>query len=176
MHGHKCDLDSQEVQEKIQIGLEKPNKWVISFFLAQLDSFLIRWNSKMIQIDVSENRTKSRIDRMLKKDEFLFFKVKYIYNEHFLYNLFNPFDGKEEESESFTSDYYHQDSKLTHSYSILEAPYGASIGVVKQNYRKLAKMYHPDRVHNKNATIVDLYTKKFQEIQNAYQYLKNRLK
>jgi molecular chaperone DnaJ len=171
----KVKLDAIS-NEKIQLKLEKPNKWVISFFLAQLDSFLLKWNSKIIQIDVSESRTKARIDRMLKKDKFLFFKIKYIYNEHFLYNLFNPFSSGEKEYDSFTSNSYQQDAQMTHWYSVLEAPYGASIGVVKQNYRKLAKMYHPDRVHNKNKTIVELYTKRFQEIQNAYASLKQRLK
>ncbi len=44
--------------------------------------------------------------------------------------------------------------------------------VVKKRYLKLAKEYHPDSVFDKSSEIVQAHTKKFQEIQEAFESVK----
>lgn len=54
-------------------------------------------------------------------------------------------------------------------YEILEVSPTASARQIKNNYHKLAKIYHPDVYKGKD-------TNKFKQIQEAYQILKNQLK
>ena len=168
--------------KEVKILLKEPNPWIITFFTSQLDRFITEFDEKRIFLDASEERSKSRLDRVLKKKSFLFFNMKYTYSKNFLTILFNEFTKQRRDNRynynrenSFNSKGYYQDSTLLYHYGVLELNYNASLKEVKTNYRKLAKMYHPDKVHHKNQTIINLYTKKFQDIQNSYQFLKNHL-
>ncbi|MCA9836803.1 MAG: DnaJ domain-containing protein [Trueperaceae bacterium] len=44
--------------------------------------------------------------------------------------------------------YQGQDPKVKHYYSVLELPYGASTTEIKQAYKRLMKIYHPDKFQN----------------------------
>jgi DnaJ-domain-containing protein 1 len=164
----------------VKIILREQNPWITAFFSSQLDKFIVEFDERRLFLNTYEQRAKDRLDRVLKKKDFLFFTIKYTYSKNFLTILFT--DPKKEKKKfnydrkkSFTSENYYQDRTLLHHYGILELSYNASLKEVKSNYRRLAKMYHPDRVHHKNDTIIDLYTKKFQAIQTSYHFLKEHL-
>jgi DnaJ-domain-containing protein 1 len=164
----------------VKILLREPNPWITSFFSSQLDKFIVEFDERRLFLNTTEERAKTRLDRVLKKKDIIFFNIKYDYSKNFLTILFT--DPKKERrkfgqnrKKSFNSENYHQDRVLLHHYGILELAYGATLKDVKNNYRRLAKMYHPDRVHHKNETIVELYTKKFQDIQTSYHFLKEHL-
>ena len=52
-------------------------------------------------------------------------------------------------------------------YKVLELEEHATISEIKKSYKRLAKIYHPDKCNHPNATI------KFQEINYAYEILSN---
>jgi curved DNA-binding protein CbpA len=54
-------------------------------------------------------------------------------------------------------------------YQTLELPPNASPRRIKEQYRKLAKLYHPDRTSNPNKKAY--FTEKFREINTAYEAL-----
>jgi len=190
-------LDAISSRE-VKILLKEPNSWIIAYFSSQLVHFVTEHDSRRIFLNASGERSKSRLDRVLKRQSFLFFNLKFTYSKNFLTVLFNEYinnnsgDSKNWEQSSsnnnsqwgfnfnrensFNSKGYYQNPSLLLHYNNLELPYGAKFEDVKSSYRKLAKMYHPDRVMHKNETIVNLYTKKFQEIHNSYQFLKDYLK
>ncbi len=58
---------------------------------------------------------------------------------------------------------------MKYYYQILELPLNASPRRIKEQYRKLAKRYHPDRVTDPAAKA--RYADKFREINNAYEAL-----
>jgi len=62
--------------------------------------------------------------------------------------------------------------KLKKSYKILSISDESSSMEVKKNYRNMLKKYHPDIVYNQSDTLVQLYTKRFQVIQSAYEFVK----
>ncbi len=165
--------------KEVKILLKEPNPWIITYFSSQLDKFITEYDDRRLFLNASEERSKSRLDRVLKRKSFLFFNIKFTYSENFLTILFNKYTQqrrtKYNRENSFNTQGYHQDSVLLYHYGVLELQYNASISDVKANYRRLAKMYHPDRVHHKNQTIINLYTKKFQDIQSSYQFLKEHL-
>ena len=57
-------------------------------------------------------------------------------------------------------------------YSILEVPRNASASHIKKTYKKLALKWHPD----KNLNCVDVATKRFNEISEAYEVLSDEEK
>jgi len=167
--------------KEVRILLKDENPWIISYFYSQLDKFITEYDHRNLFLNASDDRSKSRLDRVLKRKSILFFNIRFTYSKGFLTILFNEFTKNRQNrfnynrNNSFNSKNYNQDSKLLYHFGILELQYDSTFIEVKTNYRKLAKMYHPDRVHHKNQTIVSLYTKKFQDIQASYQYLKDYL-
>ena len=59
-------------------------------------------------------------------------------------------------------------------YSILECTISDSNDVIKNNYRKLVKDFHPDMISGKDLPkpFIEFANKKFNEIQTAYEYIK----
>ena len=59
-------------------------------------------------------------------------------------------------------------------YSILECSQFDSDEIVKSQYRKLAKVFHPDLAYSKDLPqpFIDYATQKFKEIQEAYEVIK----
>ena len=62
--------------------------------------------------------------------------------------------------------------ELQKSFMLLGASKSEEFKIVKRKYLKLAKQYHPDSVFNKEDKIIELHTKKFQEIQEAFTNIK----
>ncbi len=57
-------------------------------------------------------------------------------------------------------------------YTILGVQRNASFEEIKKAYRRLANIYHPDKVSHMGEEFQSLAEKKFKEIQEAYQKLK----
>lgn len=66
------------------------------------------------------------------------------------------------------------DNSLKPYYNVLGASELDSMQIVRKKYLKLAKTYHPDRVSYTNVSLVDEYTRLFQEIQNAYEVVREK--
>ncbi len=82
------------------------------------------------------------------------------------------FSGDSSEGFSANQNTTYPDAKY---YEALEIPYGSSLDVIKTNYRKLIKVYHPDLYvsNEENYKIAVAVTKKINE---AYQFLKEKHK
>jgi curved DNA-binding protein CbpA len=55
---------------------------------------------------------------------------------------------------------------------VLQCPFGASQDALKDSYKKLAKVYHPDKILQEEAYMIKHYTQKFQLLQEAYAALR----
>jgi DnaJ-class molecular chaperone len=65
-----------------------------------------------------------------------------------------------------------KEDETTLFYTVLECPVGASQDALKKSYKKLTKVYHPDKVIHEAPHMVEHYTQKFQLLQEAYTALK----
>ena len=96
---------------------------------------------------------------------------------------FEGYDGKNKSSSSKSNDdthrAYSQDyaNKTVYYLSVLGLKPGASIEDAKRAYKELSKRFHPDVVSGKDLDyeFVQFATKRFQGIQEAYDYLKVHL-
>jgi len=152
----------------VLISLDKPNSWVINYFRSQLEVYVEKGTDTSLVIDVTDYKAKARLERALNKHNILHYIVKYNYDRKFMSKLYSDFANFsfgdlckcEEEIENLDF------------YTILECPLGASQKDIKNNYKKLTKAYHPDKVFQESPHMIKHYTQKFQLLQEAYSALR----
>jgi hypothetical protein len=152
----------------VLISLRTPNIWVMNYFRSQLQVYVEKGTDISLVLDVSDYKAKERLDKTLNKKHVLHYEIKYIYDNHFISKLYSDFA-------SFSFGNLAKNENLDKNvkfYTILECPVGASKEILKRNYRKLAKLYHPDTVSQQEPDMLDQYTEKFQRLQEAYTALK----
>ena len=152
----------------VLISLDSPNAWVMNYMRSQLEVYVERGTDISLVLDVSDFKAKARFERALNKRHILHYQIQYTYDNHFLSKLYSDFAnfsfgdlakaGIEEEKKRF--------------YTILECPVGASQDALKKSYKKLVKVYHPDKVYHETPYLLEHYTQKFQLLQEAYEALR----
>ena len=155
-------------KDTVLLSLEQPNQWVLNYMRSQLEVYVERGTDVSLVIDVSDHKAKARLDRALNKRDILHYQIKYVYDNQFISKIYSDFAHYSfgdlcKEKEDTT---YHR------FYSILECPIGASPDILKKNYKKLTKAYHPDKVYSETPHLLEHYTQKFQLLQEAYSALK----
>ncbi|MEA3521912.1 MAG: J domain-containing protein [Campylobacterota bacterium] len=151
----------------VVISLHAPNLWVISYLRSQLDLYITEETSTSLVLDVSQMIAKTRLERSLNKRHILHYQLQYYYDSEFMQHLYGnyaQFSFDEHDDNHFES--------MLHYYTVLECPIGSSQDALKKSYKKLVKVYHPDRVHRENNNVVNHYTQKFQLLQEAYTALR----
>ena len=176
----KIELEKLERQEYVNvklyaydentvlISLDEENSWVLNYFRSQLEVYVDKGTDISLVVDVEDYKAKARLERVLNKQHILHYRIKYSYDNHFmskLYSYFSNFsfgdlckDKVEDENKQF--------------YTVLECPIGASQDALKKSYKKLTKVYHPDKIFYENPNMVKYYTNKFQLLQEAYTALR----
>jgi len=149
-------------------SLYAPNRWVISYLRSQLDIYVREATDTSLVIDVEEIRAKSRLERALNKRHILHYSLQYQYDSQFMQRLYSDYADFEFDEETDTE----LIDEMMHYYTVLECPVGATQDALRKSYKKLVKIYHPDRVYCDNPDIVNHYTQKFQLLQEAYTALR----
>ena len=152
----------------VLISLDYPNAWVINYMHSQLEVYVEKGTDISLVIDVSDYKAKARLERALNKRHILHYQIQYTYDNHFMSKLYSDFANfsfgdlcKQNEAD-----------ENIHFYTVLECPVGASQDALKKSYKKLTKVYHPDKIFNDSPHMVKHYTQKFQLLQEAYQALR----
>lgn len=155
-------------KDTVLISLDNPNDWVLNYMRSQLEVYVERGTDLSLVIDVSDYKAKARLERALNKRHILHYEIQYTYDNHFMSKLYSDFASfsfgdlcKEDE---------HDEHKLF--YTVLECPVGASQDALKKSYKKLTKVYHPDKIIHEAPHMVEHYTQKFQLLQEAYTALR----
>jgi hypothetical protein len=152
----------------VLISLDYPNSWVISYLRSQLEVYIEKGTDISLVIDVSDYKAKARLERALNKRHILHYQIQYTYDNHFMSKLYSDFANF---SFGDLCKQNEMDENL-HLYTVLECPVGASQDALKKSYKKLTKVYHPDKIFNDSPNMVKHYTQKFQLLQEAYQALR----
>lgn len=155
-------------KDTVLISLDNPNMWVLNYFRSQLEVYVERGTDVSLVVDVSDYKAKARLERALNKRHILHYQIQYTFDNHFMSKLYSDFANysfgnlcrDEEEDE------------MVQFYTVLECPVGASQDALKKSYKKLTKVYHPDKVFHEEPHMVEHYTQKFQLLQEAYTALR----
>lgn len=154
--------------DTVLITLDYPNSWVLNYLRSQLEVYVERGTDTSLVLDVSDYKAKARLERALNKRHVLHYQISYGFNERFISKLYSDFAGF-----SFGTIYDDDEEKQkTHFYSVLQCPIGASQDALKESYKRLAKVYHPDKVNQEAPHMIKHYTQKFQLLQEAYSALR----
>jgi len=152
----------------VLISLDSPNSWVTNYLRSQLEVYVERGTDISLVIDVSDYKAKARFEKALNKRHILHYQIQYTYDNHFMSKLYSNFANfsfgdlrKADELES-----------KKEFYTILECPIGASQDALKKSYKKLTKVYHPDKIIHEAPHMVHHYTQKFQLLREAYEALR----
>lgn len=176
----KIELEKEEEPENVKvnlyaydkdtvlISLDSPNSWVLNYMRSQLEVYVEKGTDVSLVVDVSDYKAKSRLERALNKRHILHYQIQYTYDNHFMSKLYSDFANfsfgdlcaDKEKDENI------------HFYTVLECPIGASQDALKKSYKKLTKVYHPDKIFNDNPHMIKHYTQKFQLLQEAYTALR----
>ena len=152
----------------VLISLDQPNLWVLNYLRSQLEVYVERGTDVSLVVDVSDYKAKSRLERALNKRHILHYQIQYSYDNRFMSKLYSDFA-----SYSFGDLCKSQkDDENIRLYTVLECPVGASQDALKKSYKKLAKVYHPDKIIHESPNMVEHYTQKFQLLQEAYTALR----
>ncbi len=155
--------------QNVTLSLYAPNRWVISYLRAQLEHFVIEVSDTSLRLDMEQMHAKSRLERTLNKRHVLHYQLQYHYDSRFMARLYGEYAdfAFEDDDES-----QKQIESMMHYYTILECPVGATQDALKKSYKKLVRVYHPDRVHSEHPDMIYRYTQKFQLLQEAYTALR----
>ncbi len=155
-------------KNRVLVTLDRANSWVISYLRSQLELYIERGTDTSLVLDLSDLKSRERLDKTLNKRSVLHYQITYTYDSRFMSKLYSEFAHysfgnlcKEEE-----------DRERNYFYMVLECPVGASQDVLRDSYKKLAKVYHPDKLHNEPPYMIKRYTQKFQLLQEAYAALR----
>jgi DnaJ-like protein len=152
----------------VLISLDQPNLWVLNYLRSQLEVYVERGTDISLVIDVSDFKAKARLERALNKRHILHYQIQYSYDNRFMSKLYSDFANF-----SFGDLCKNQnEDENMRLYTVLECPVGASQDALKKSYKKLAKVYHPDKIIHENPNMVRHYTQKFQLLQEAYTALR----
>lgn len=155
-------------KDTVLISLDAPNSWVINYLRSQLEVYVERGTDSSLVVDVSDYKAKARLERALNKRHILHYQIQYSYDNHFMSKLYSDFA-----SFSFGDLCKAEDeNKNIHLYTVLECPVGASQDALKKSYKKLVKVYHPDKIVHEHPNMINHYTQKFQLLQEAYSALR----
>ncbi len=155
-------------KDTVLITLDYPNSWILNYLRSQLEIYVERGTDSSLVIDVSDYKAKTRLERALNKRHILHYQIQYTYDNHFMSKLYSDFANfsfgdlcKEEE-----------DTVNNRFYTVLECPIGASQDALKKSYKKLVKVYHPDKIIHDSPHMINHYTQKFQLLREAYEALR----
>ena len=155
-------------KDTVLISLEDPNSWILNYMRSQLEVYVERGTDISLVIDVSDYKAKARLERALNKRHILHYQIQYTYDNHFMSKLYSDFANFS--FGDLCSD--EEEDETTQFYTVLECPIGASQDALKQSYKKLTKVYHPDKIFHENPHMIKHYTQKFQLLQEAYTALR----
>lgn len=152
------------------IELSRPNKWVMSYLASQLGRYIADIDDQRIMLNLYDMQAKARFEHALDKESVLHYQLTYQYDEEFMQKLYSDFTqytfNKENPKQKEDAKIVYDENQ--HYYTVLECEVGATSAQIRQNYKKLIKIYHPDRVYSENSELVNEYTQKFQQLQEAY--------
>lgn len=153
-------INENEISVSINQHQEKIGQY---FKLVFKDSLSASSKKSTFNIVIKTKAHLSILKDMLSRKEIL--NIPVIFVTHGLsFKRLHPEETKSAE--------YLYEEKLKKSYMILSISEQSSASEIKNNYRNMLKKYHPDVVYSQDKELVMLYTRRFQVIQTAYEFVK----
>ena len=134
--------------QRVELVLSKPCVWYALFMHSMLGDIVLHTSPSALVLSVTTLYDKQAFEKSLTFTHLFGAKIAYHFDNNVLSTLFVPY-----------APYYH----------LLQCDTNASPLQLKQNYKRLAKRYHPDTVaHQNDPQKLAHYTQTFQALHEAY--------
>lgn len=152
---------------RVMLKMDKPNSVARRYIANIFEEYYVGCDRDEIYLDSTKPYFWESIMNLIS------FKVIHNVILDFDYESFESRGGLGSFESSFLTD---EERILRGCYMTLECHYQDDFELVKKNYLKLAKEYHPDNVFGQEAHIIESYNDRFRKIQEAYEKIKRYLK
>lgn len=153
--------------KRIMLKMDKANSVARRYIAQMFEEYYVGCDRDEIYLDSTKPYFWESIMNLIS------FKVIHNVILDFDYDSFKNRGGLGSFESSFLTD---EERILRGCYMTLECHYQDDFALVKKNYLKLAKEYHPDNVFGQDSQIVESYNDRFRKIQEAYEKIKTYLK
>ncbi len=175
-------LKSNQIQQQLKIDVKIEDNYVVVFYLSGSNSIfvnylknyfknhLVQYRPKNYTVTIypESSKTIELLEKLFQKKEIIGCYVEFNYNkkeyEQYRQNIDKKSIRKRKSNALF--------NLLEEYFKVLECSSGDSFETIRKQYLRLVKRYHPDRVLNSNQTLLSHYSKKFQDIKQAYEIIK----
>ncbi|AQW81207.1 putative DnaJ domain protein [Campylobacter pinnipediorum subsp. pinnipediorum] len=162
--------------DEVIFRLQKSNNLFFGYLLQTFKNreFKINDSKTRLNIKITSDKDCDILQSLFEKKEYLDFIVEFDKDDE----KFDKFkrNFKVKKSAKFINRFSALASLLEDNFKVLDCKIDSSFDDIRQSYLDLVKIYHPDRHANKSENIKDVYRKKFEQIQNAYESLKSFFK
>jgi len=159
------------IVSKNSIEIKVENEVFVFYFEGFFGKNILEQTEHSLKIPTKISCLKQLRALMQKKVIFGSF-INFVYDKIRWKKLFDQLDQKLKPRKTF---FYFQDP-MEQNLKVLNCTSKSSYQEIKQSYLKLIKIYHPDKVYNKDEETIKAYTKKFQEISLAYSFIQKHRK
>jgi DnaJ-domain-containing protein 1 len=145
---------------QVRMELSKVDSWFHLYIHTKLKECIHEVQDQSLIFNLNSSKNVSQFERALSRNYIFSQKINFHYDSNFLQTLFRDYSQ------------YEIDIKEKY-YAILGCSNSASKDELKSSYKQLVKTYHPDQVmHLNDEKQIVHFTRKFQQVQEAYQMLK----
>ncbi|WP_304546408.1 J domain-containing protein [Sulfurimonas microaerophilic] len=167
--------DQKQISQTLTMTIEHVDDKVLSVTANQYNSQVIRYFKMAFKNSMSRTlyRKTFRISIRTQHDLLV---LKQILSTNMIANTRVTFQTyslnfKKLNQEQFKNEESALEEKLQKCYKVLNINDNSTAKEIKNNYKKMLRKYHPDRVFSEDTDVVELYTKRFQAIQKAYELI-----
>ncbi len=153
-------------KENIKIQISPSNNQIVRSIKTFLQTDIKLFATHII-ITISEQKQKELLEKLLCSKKLINIPYKHIYSKEEM-QTFIEAKKEEKTKETYTQIYQ---NNLDDAHLILGSFPHDDVKTLKKRYKKLAKMLHPDKINIEDKSSQILYTKKFQNLNNAYEFL-----
>lgn len=151
----------------ISLNLYPESSYVKHFIKLFFKNFKLYRNSKNeLLLKLNSEDIILRVKELLNRRVILSFRVRFKY-DLYIESICLAKERAKKQQESLI------EIELGKSILLLESNIDDEFEIIRKRYLKLAKKYHPDSVFNESKELVDEYTKRFQDIQDAFSIVKS---
>lgn len=186
-------LQYRVLKDSITIKISKLDREILKFrvenrFMPLIENIVLNFIKREFEIESIVKFDKSRreltlkfskesaretLHKLLNRDSLVGKSVTFLYNIDDIKHLIKDLKLNNYRANLTTREYI---VKLRASYSILELKQGEKrLDLIKKQYLKFAKKYHPDRFQNSSIEKLKIYNEKFLELKEAYEMLKSHI-
>lgn len=163
----RITVDHINTHNQLRIGCSEYNPVIINNFKRLFkNSIVFGVDKKVFQVTIENKHDLSILKSLLSRKKISGIPIVFIVHKINLLKLYN---------QEYISEEQAYKKKLQKSYKVLGITDGFTKKELKNNYKKMLRKYHPDRVSSHGYEAINLYTQRFQVIQEAYSFIQEHL-